>query len=44
MSFVFTFKTKIAKTAIVHTFIGTWADFEKKHPNAIIVSPLEPVI
>jgi hypothetical protein len=44
MSYVFTFKKRVTKSAAVHTFVGTWADFEKKHPNAIIVSPLEPVI
>ena len=44
MSYVFTFKKKASKQAIVHTFIGTWTDFESKHSNVIIVSPVEPVI
>lgn len=44
MSFVFTFKKKTMKSCIVHTFIGTWKEFESKFPNVIIVSPAQPVI
>jgi len=44
MSFVFTFKKRMAKSSIVHIFIGTWREFESKFPNVIIVSPAEPVI
>lgn len=44
MSFVFTFKKRMAKSSIVHTFIGTWREFESKFPNVIIVSPAQPVI
>ena len=44
MSYVFTFKKKASKSALSLTFIGTWKEFEAKFPNAIIVSPLEPVL
>jgi hypothetical protein len=44
MSYVFTFKKKASKQAVVHTFIGTWKDFESKFPDVIIVSPAEPVV
>lgn len=44
MSFVFTFKKRVAKSCIVYTFIGTWKEFESKFPNVIIVSPAQPII
>ncbi len=44
MSFVFTFKKRVAKSCIVYTFVGTWNEFENKFPNVIIVSPAQPII
>lgn len=44
MSYVFTFKKRVCKKSILHTFIGTWTQFESKYPNVIIVSLAEPVL
>ena len=38
MKYIFTFKLTSKKNAKVHTFCGTWNEFEDKYTNVILTT------